>query len=133
MMNIYKLLLWGALLSFFGCTSGKQENDVNTLNVGDSITTIDGVAYYWQQFAEDSARISAIENGGIVEQCLVTGPVFGAIAADDDRFLLIDCGEGQYHPFDTKLIPKELNLMTEEDVESYNIEDEDADYIIDIE
>lgn len=127
-----------ALLVFLviGCTNGKQEN-TTALNVGDSITTIEGVTYYWQQFAEDSAWVNAVKDGKVTQQCLITGPVHGAVPAENeqysDRFFFILCGEDQYAPFDTQNIPVENNLMTEEEFENYDIEDEDADFIFDVE
>ena len=33
--------------------------------IGDSITTIDGLDYYWYQYAVDSARVSA-ENADLI-------------------------------------------------------------------
>ena len=105
------------------CTGNKQsESSQVTLNVGDSITTIDSISYYWLQIAEDSARISAVKDGEVINECLVTGPVYGAVPAEDerfsDRFFFIVCGEDQYNPFDTQNIPHEMNLLTEEDFEN---------------
>lgn len=104
--------------------------------MGDSITTIEGITYYWQQFAKDSAWVNAVMKGKVTQQCLVTGPVYGAVPTDDeqysDRFFIILCGEGQLHPFDTRLISDKIDLMTEEELKDYNIEDEDADLIIDV-
>ena len=119
------------------CTSNKQAGVLQeALNVGDSITTIDSVSYYWLQIAEDSARISAVKNGAVINECLVTGPVYGAVPTDDehfcDRFFFIVCGEDQYEPFDTQNIPSEMNLMTEKEWENYDIESEHADSILNL-
>ena len=119
------------------CTGNKQTNPLqDALNVGDSITTIDSVSYYWLQIAEDSARISAVKDDAVINECLVTGPVYGAVPTDDerfcDRFFFIVCGEDQYEPFDTQNIPSEMNLMTEEEWENYDIESEHADSIINL-
>ena len=105
------------------CTGNRQaESSQVTLNVGDSITTIDSVSYYWLQIAVDSARIYAVKEGKVISECLVTGPVYGAVPTDDerfsDRFFFIVCGEDQYEPFDTQNIPNEMNLLTEEDLEN---------------
>lgn len=101
-----------------------------------SLRIIDSVSYYWLQIAEDSARISAVKNGEVINECLVTGPVYGAVSTDDerfnDRFFFIVCGEDQYEPFDTQMFPSELNLMTEEEWENYDIESEHADSIINL-
>lgn len=126
------VMTWGLLI--VSCTSNSQADRSQTLNVGDSITTIDSVNYYWLQIAEDSAYISAVKDGEIINKCLVTGPVYGAVPAEDDlysnRFLFIVCGEDQYQLFDTENMPNEVNYMTEEEWENYNVEDENADTII---
>lgn len=119
------------------CTGNRQaESSQLTLNVGDSITTIDSVSYYWLQIAEDSARISAVKNGDVINECLITDPVYGAVPTDDerfsDRFFFIVCGEDQCEPFDTQAFPNEMNLMTEEEWENYDIESEQADSIINL-
>ena len=125
-------------LLFVSCSGSSDKQPINTvtLNVGDSITTIDNVSYYWMQISDDSAKISAVKNGDIVNECLVTGPVYGAVAAEEkpfsERFFYILCGEDQYQLFDTRNIPNEINLMTEDDLENYNIEDEEADLIINL-
>lgn len=118
------------------CSGEKKSNSSLSSNFGDSITTIDSVSYYWIQISDDSARISAVKNGEVVNECLVTGPVYGAVAAEEkpfgDRFFYILCVEDQYQFFDTKYMPNEMNLMTEEDLENYDIEDENADLIINL-
>lgn len=118
-----------------GCTDNKQANVDKSLNVGDSITTIDGVSYYWLQMSDDSARISVVKNDSVIEECLVTGPVYGAVPADEapfrDRFIFILCGEDQYELFDTKHIPSEINLLDEEELEQC-LEEEEADLVIDL-
>lgn len=125
------------VLLIFGCIGEGKPNESRLFAVGDSITTIDSVSYYWLQIAEDSARISAVKDGEVINECLVTGPVYGAVPTDDerfsDRFFFIVCGEDQYEPFDTQNIPSVMNLMTEEEWENYNIEDENADLIINME
>ena len=69
------------------CTGNKQTDPLqDVLNVDDSITTIDSVSYYWLQIAEDSARIIAVRDGAIINECLVTGPVYGAVPTNDERF-----------------------------------------------
>lgn len=109
------------LLAFvsIGCSGTVNENHELSSNNGDSITTIDSVSYYWQQISEDSAMINAVKDGEIINQCLVTGPVYSAIPTEDerfkDRFFLILCGEDQYELFDTRNIPSEFNILTEED------------------
>lgn len=123
-------------LATLGCTRSRQ-SDINApLNIGDSITTIDSVSYYWMQVSDDSARISAVKDGRIINECLVTGPINGAAAIDEepygDRFFYILCGEDQYELFDTKHMPSEMNLFTEEDLENYDIGDEDADLVINL-
>lgn len=134
MKKLVSILL--LLIFILACTSNNQANVAKELNVGDSITTIDSVSYYWLQIANDSARISAVKAGEVISECLVTGPVYGAIPADDerfsDRFFFIVCGEDQYQPFDTQAFPSEMNLMTEEEWENYDIESEHADSIINL-
>lgn len=133
MKNLIIILLTLVVVS---CSSKKQSNNVQALNVGDSITTIDSVSYYWMQISDDSARISAVKNGEVINECLVTGPVYGAVAADEkpfgDRFFYILCGEDQYQFFDTKNIPNKMELMTEEEFENFELEDLDADLIINL-
>lgn len=133
-LKLFLLIALGLLL--INCTSKSQSGNVLSLNYGDSITTIDSVSYYWLQIAEDSARISAVKDGEVINECLVTGPVYGAVPTDDerfsDRFFFIVCGEDQYQPFDTQNIPSEMNLMTEEEWENYDIESEHADSIINL-
>ena len=134
-MKNLPLLLISILLV---CCAGNKQTIAlqEPLNVGDSITTIDSVSYYWLQIAEDSARISAVKDGEVINECLVTGPVYGAVPTEDerfsDRFFFIVCGEDQYEPFDTQNIPSEMNLMTEEEWENYDIESEHADSIINL-
>lgn len=113
------------------CSSGTNQV-MAAKYFGDSITTIDGITYYWRQFAVDSARIIAVKGDEITDTCLVTGPIYGAVSDEDGNFL-IDCGEDQYFWFDTRIVPKMLNLMTEDDMEQYSIEDEHADMIINLE
>lgn len=125
-----------SLLLTTSCVGNQQESTPAKIEVGDSITTIDSVSYYWLQTAEDSARISAVKNGDVINECLVTGPVYGAVPTDDerfcDRFFFIVCGEDQYEPFDTQAFPSEMNLMTEEEWENYDMESEHADSIINL-
>jgi len=129
------IIIFLALVTL-SCTNNKQADKNTLLNVGDSITTIDSVSYYWMQLSDDSARISAVKDGEIINECLVTGPIYGAVAIEEepycDRFFCILCGEDQYELFDTKFIPSEMNLFTEEDLENYDIEDEDVDLIINL-
>ena len=125
-MTRHLIFLVVTLCLICACTDSKRDNNRDVLIIGDSITTIDSVSYYWLQIAEDSARISAVKDGEVINECLVTGPVYGAVPTEDerfsDRFFFIVCGEDQYEPFDTQNIPSEMNLMTEEEWENYDIE-----------
>ena len=109
MRKLFFLIMIAVIM--VSCTDNKQTKSQSSLNVGDSITTIDGVSYYWLQIAEDSARISGVKNGEVINECLVTGPIYGAVPTDDerfsDRFFFIVCGEDQYQPFDTQAFPSE--------------------------
>ena len=121
---------------FAALATDKQNPSQVSLNVGDSITTIDIVSCFWQQIAVDSARISAIRGGKVINECHVTGPVYGAVPTDDeffsDRFFFIVCGEDQYEPFDMQAFPSEMKLMTEGVLENYDIKSEHADSIINL-
>lgn len=130
--NVVKLVIMMVILMVVAnCSSVKGKDDTMEI-IGDSITSSDGVDYYWYQYAVDSACISAVEGDKIIKTCLVTGPLYGAFSDEDGNFL-IDCGEDQYYIFNTRLFPNVVKLMTEEEAENYNIEDEHADLIINLE
>lgn len=127
MKNLIMLSI--ALITLIGCGSHQQEE--KTSEWGDSIATINNTAYYWLQIADDSARISAVRDNQLVTECIVRGQVYGARQYDDGEIYIL-CGQNQISWFDVRNIPSEIDLMTEEDLDNYDLSQENADAIIDI-
>lgn len=113
-----------------GCV-GKQNSDERASIWGDSIATIDSTVYYWLQLADDSARISAVKDNKLLTECIVRGPAYGAKQYDDGEIYIL-CGQNEIFWFDVRNIPSEIDLMTEEEWESYDPAQENADAIIDL-
>ena len=124
------IMLFIAFISLIGCGSGYQQEE-NPSEWGDSIATINNTAYYWLQLADDSARISAVRDNELVTECSVRGSVYGARQYDDGEIYIL-CGQNQISWFDVRHIPSEIDLMTDEEWESYDPSQENADAIIDI-
>lgn len=118
-------------LVFLVSCYGKSGDNKNCTQWGDSIATIDNTVYYWLQLADDSARISAVENNKMITECIVRGPVYGAKQYDDGEIYIL-CGQNQISWFDVRNIPSEIDLMTEEEWDNYDLSQENADAIIDI-
>ena len=119
-----------AFITLIGCGGGYQQEE-KTSEWGDSIATINNTAYYWLQLADDSARISAVRDNQLVTECIVRGPVYGARQYDDEEIYII-CGQNQISWFDVRNIPREIDLMTDEEWDNYDLSQENADSIIDI-
>ena len=124
------IMLFIAFIPLIGGGGAPQQED-NTSYGGDSIATITNTAYYWLQFADDSARISAVRDNQLVTECVVRGPVYGARQYDDGEIYIL-CGQNQITWFDVRNIPSEIDLMTDEDLDNYDQSQENADAIIDI-
>ena len=124
------IMLFIAFISLISCGGGYQQEE-NTSEWGDSIATINNTAYYWLQLTDDSARISAVRDNMLVTECIVRGPVYGARQYDDGEIYIL-CGQNQISWFDVRHIPSEIDLMTEEDSDNYDLSQENADAIIDI-
>ena len=124
------IILFIAFITLIGCGSGHQQEEKNS-EWGDSIATINNTAYYGLQLADDSARISAVRDNELVTECIVRGPVYGARQYDDGEIYIL-CGQNQISWFDVRNIPSEIDLMTEEDLDNYDLSQENADAIIDI-
>lgn len=124
------IILFIAFITLIGCGSGHQQEEKNS-EWGDSIATINNTAYYWLQLTDDSARISAVRDNQLVTKCIVRGPVYGARQYDDGEIYIL-CGQNQISWFDVRNIPSEIDLMTEEDLDNYDLSQENADVIIDI-
>ena len=60
-----------------------------------------------------------------------TRVVYGARQYDDGEIYIL-CGQNQISWFDVRNIPSEIDLMTEEDLDNYDLSQENADAIIDI-
>lgn len=124
-----KIVFQLLLLPLLGSCNGRYNGKNAVLQVGDSIATIDNVTYYWQQFSEDSSRISAVKENSVVNECVVKGPAHGAIQCDDGN-IYIQCNDGQLIWFDIRYFPDKLGLLTEEEWENYDPAQEGADAII---
>ena len=109
------IMLFIAFITLIGCGGGHQQEE-NTSEWGDSIATINNTAYYWLQLADDSARISAVRDNQLVTECVVRGPVYGARQYDDGEIY----------------IPSEVDLITDEVLDTSDQSQENADAIIDI-
>ena len=123
-------MLFIAFISLIGW-GGDHQQEENTSEWGDSIATINNTAYYWLQLADDSARISAVRDNQLVTECIVRGPVYGARQYDDGEIYIL-CGQDQISWFDVRNIPSEIDLLTEEDLDNYDLSQENADATIDI-
>ena len=119
-----------AFITLIGCGGGYQQEE-KTSEWGDSIATINNAAYYWLQLADDSAGISAVRDNQLVTECIVRGPVYGARQYDDGEIYIL-CGQNQISWFDVRNIPREIDLMTDEEWDNYDLSQENADSIIDI-
>lgn len=124
------IILFITFITLIGCGSGHQQEE-NTSEWGDSIATINNTAYYWLQLADDSAGISAVRDNQLVTECIVRGPVYGARQYDDGEIYIL-CGQNQISWFDVRNIPREIDLMTDEEWDNYDLSQENADAIIDI-
>jgi hypothetical protein len=124
------IILFITFITLIGCGSDHQQEE-NTSEWGDSIATINNTSYYWLQLADDSARISVVRDNQFVTECIVRGPVYGAKQYDDGEIYIL-CGQNQISWFDVRNIPSEIDLMTEEDLDNYDLSQENADAIIDI-
>ena len=124
------IMLFIALITLIGCGGGHQQEE-NTSVWGDSFATINNTAYYWLQIADDSARISAVRDNQLITECIVRGPVYGARQYDDGEIYIL-CGQNQISGFDVRNNPSEIDLMTDEDLDNYDLSQENADAIIDI-
>ena len=124
------IMLSIALITLIGCGGGYQQEE-KTSEWGDSIATINNTAYYWLQLADDSAGISAVRDNQLVTECIVRGPVYGARQYDDGDIYIL-CGQNQISWFDVRNIPREIDLMTDEEWDNYELSQENADSIIDI-
>ena len=60
-----------------------------------------------------------------------TRVVYGARQYDDGEIYIL-CGQNQISWFDVRNIPSEIDLMTEEDLDNYDLSQENADAIISI-
>ena len=119
-----------AFITLIGCGGGYQQEE-KTSEWGDSIATINNTAYYWLQLADDSAGISAVRDNQLVTECIVRGPVYGARQYDGGEIYIL-CGQNQISWFDVRNIPREIDLMTDEEWDNYDLSQENADSIIDI-
>ena len=119
-----------AFITLIGC-GGSYLQEEKTSEWGDSIATINNTAYYWLQLADDSAGISAVRDNQLVTECIVRGPVYGARQCDDGEIYIL-CGQNQISWFDVRNIPREIDLMTDEEWDNYDLSQENADSIIDI-
>ena len=119
-----------AFITLIGCGGGYQQEE-KTSEWGDSIATINNTAYYWLQLADDSARISAVRDNMLVTECIVRGQVYGARQYDVGEIYIL-CGQNQISWFDVRNIPREIDLMTDEEWDNYDLSQENADSIIDI-
>lgn len=124
------IILFIAFITLIGCGAGYQQEE-KTSEWGDSIATINNTAYYWLQLADDSAGISAVRDNQLVTECIVRGPVYGARQYDDGEIYIL-CGQNQISWFDVRNIPSEIDLMTDEEWDNYDLSQENADSIIDI-
>lgn len=119
-----------SIAALVGCNDKNELKDSNK-KLGDSIATIDSTTYYWKQLAADSARISVVKDNKVITECIVKGPVYGAKQFDDGEIYIL-CDQDQIYWFDIKNIPSELEMLTKEDVENYDLSPEKTDVIMDI-
>lgn len=98
---------------------------------GDSIATLDSATYYWKPLATDSARISVVKDNKVIKECIVKGPVYGAKQFDDGEIYIL-CDQNQIYWLDIRNIPRELEMLTEEDMENYDLSKEKADAVINV-
>ena len=124
------IILFITFITLIGCGSDHQQEE-NSSEWGDSIATINNTSYYWLQLTDDSARISVVRDNQLITECIVRGPVYGARQYDDGEIYIL-CGQNQISLFDVRNIPSEIDLMTEEDLDNYDLSQENADAIIDI-
>ena len=124
------IILFITFITLIGCGSDHQQEE-NSSEWGDSIATINNTSYYWLQLTDDSARISVVRDNQLITECIVRGPVYGARQYDDGEIYIL-CGQNQISWFDVRNIPSEIDLMTEEDLDNYDLSQENADAIIDI-
>lgn len=122
------IIFFVSLAALMSC-SGKIDSNGISCEFGDSIATIDCTTYYWKQLAIDSARISAIKDSKVITECIVKGPVYGAKQFEDGEIYIL-CDQNQVFGFDIKNIPSELEMLTEEDIENYDLSQENADAVI---
>ena len=124
------IILFITFITLIGCGSDHQQEE-NTSEWGDSIATINNTSYYWLQLADDSARISVVRDNQLITECIVRGPVYGARQYADGEIYSL-CGQHHISWFDVRNIPSEIDLMTEEDSDNYDLSQENADATIDI-
>lgn len=126
-----KIVVFFALSALLFSCCGKGKGYKAATQWGDSIAIIDDKTYYWQQLADESARISVVKDNKLVTECTVRGLVYGAKQYDDGDIYIL-CGQNQISWFDIRNIPSEIDLMTEAEWENYDPSQENADAIIDI-
>lgn len=59
------------------------------------------------------------------------GPVYGAKQFDDGEIYIL-CDQNQIYWLDIRNIPSELEMLTEEDMENYDLSKEKADAVINV-
>lgn len=124
------IIILVSLASLMGCSSKYVSKDVEN-EFGDSIATVDSATYYWKQLATDSARISVVKDNKVIKECIVKDPVYGVKQFDDGEIYIL-CGQEQIYWFDIRYIPNEIEMLTEEDMENYDISQEKADSVINV-
>ena len=75
------------------------------------------------------ARVNLISSKGVSPAC-PKGSNTRAFSNDGEIYIL--CGQNQISWFDVRNIPSEIDLMTEEDLDNYDLSQENADAIVDI-
>lgn len=80
-----------------GCTAKGSTESCN--QYGDSIATIDSLAYFWKTLGDDSAKISAVKDNHLESECIIRGPVVGAKQYDDGEIYIV-CRNEQLCWFD---------------------------------
>lgn len=124
------IIILVSLAALMGCDSKYVSKDIEN-EFGDSIATVDSATYYWKQLATDSERISVVKDSKVIKECIVKGPVYGAKQFDDGEIYIL-CGQEQIYWFDIRYIPNEIEMLTEEDMENYDISQEKADSVINV-
>lgn len=124
------IIILVSLASLMGCSGKYVSKDIEN-EFGDSIVTVDSATYYWKQLATDSARISVVKDNKVIKECIVKGPVYGVKQFDDGEIYIL-CGQEQIYWFDIRYIPNEIEMLTEEDMENYDISQEKADSVINV-